>query len=99
MRQLPILFVRFEDLVTDPEPQLSNIMRFLLGIKHIEGTNAERRIKEVIAKGAAATRTYDLKESTLKFDANKVRYTESQIEMIKERMPEMLHMFGYVNSE
>ena len=47
-REVPILFVRFEDLLMDPEPELRNIMRFILGMKDITGTNAERRIKEVI---------------------------------------------------
>ena len=47
-REVPILFVRFEDLLMDPEPELRNIMRFILGMKDITGTNAERRIQEVI---------------------------------------------------
>ena len=46
-RQVPMLFIRFEDLVMEPEPQLYNIMRFMLGKKDLTGTNAERRIKEV----------------------------------------------------
>jgi len=99
MRKVPILFIRFEDLVTDPKSQLTNIMRFLCGIKQIEGTNAERRVQEVIDKGTAATRTYDLKESTLKFDANKVRYTQKQLDLIQERMKEMMFMFGYATTE
>ena len=31
-REVPILFVRFEDLIMDPEPELRNIMRFFLGV-------------------------------------------------------------------
>ena len=46
-----MLFIRFEDLVMDPEPQLYNLMRFMLGKKDLTGTNAERRIKEVVAMG------------------------------------------------
>ena len=49
MKNLPVLFVRFEDLVVDPEPQLSNIMKMLNNMTDITGTNAERRVKEVIA--------------------------------------------------
>jgi len=56
-----MLFVRFEDMLMDPEPELSNIMRFLLGIDDLTGTNAERRIKEVINMGHKATQTYKLK--------------------------------------
>ena len=74
-RRVPILFIRFEDLVMDPEPQLYKLMSFLLGKRDLAGTNAERRIKEVIAKGAKATQTYSLKESTKKNNANADRYT------------------------
>ena len=63
-REVPTLFVRFEDLVSNPEPELANIMRFLTHLKDLEGTNAERRIKEVIAKGQKATQTYELKDSS-----------------------------------
>jgi len=55
MREVPTLFVRFEDLVLNPEAELVNIMRFLTHLKDLEGTNAERRVKEVIAKGQKAS--------------------------------------------
>ena len=54
-RTCPMLFVRFEDLLLNPEPELTNIMRFFLGMNDISGTNAERRVKEVIALGHKAT--------------------------------------------
>lgn len=74
-REVPILFIRFEDLVMNPQPELYNIMRFMLGVKDLTGTNAERRIKEVIAMDASATQTYALKDSTKKNNANAHRYT------------------------
>ena len=43
-RRVPMLFIRFEDLVMNPEPELRNMMSFLLGQKDLTGTNAERRI-------------------------------------------------------
>ena len=75
LHKVPTLFIRFEDLVSDPEPQLTNAMRFLLGQRDITGTNAERRIKEVIAKGAAVTQVYNLKDSTKRFNSNEKRYS------------------------
>lgn len=54
-RDVPMLFIRFEDLVTNPEPELYNIMRFILGIKDLSGTNAERRIKEILAMDTTVT--------------------------------------------
>ena len=74
LKKVPVLFIRFEDLVSDPEAQLTYIMRYLLGQKDLTGTNAERRIKEVMAKGESATKIYDLKEGTKKFNANAQRY-------------------------
>ena len=63
-RQAPVLFVRFEDLVSNPEPELYKMMKFLLGETELSGTNAERRIKEVVAMGSKATQTYSLKDTT-----------------------------------
>ena len=94
-REVPILFIRFEDLVLDPEPQLYNLMRFMLGQKDLTGTNAERRIKEVIAMGHSATKTYSLKESTKKNNANAHRYTPELKNWVGENLKEFINFFGY----
>ena len=94
-REVPILFIRFEDLVLDPEPQLYNMMSFLLGKRDLSGTNAERRIKEVLAMGSGATQVYSLKESTKRLNANVHRYTDDQLAFISEHCKEWLHFFGY----
>ena len=44
LRRLPMLFIRYEDLVANPEPELRNLMSFLIGVRDLTGTNAERRI-------------------------------------------------------
>ena len=74
-RDVPILFLRFEDLVSNPEPELFKIMKLMLGVKDLTGTNAERRIKEVIAKGSSATLTYSLKDSTKQNNSNAKMYS------------------------
>lgn len=80
----------------DPEPELRNIMRFLLGVDDLTGTNAERRIKDVISMGHKATQgTYQLKASTLKFNAQSKRYNEAQVNYVKEQLAEFNHTFGY----
>lgn len=94
-RKVPLIFVRFEDLVMDPEPELTRIMQFMLGVDDISGTNAERRVKEVIAKGAGATVTYALKDTTKKYNGNASKYSPEQHAWIKENFGEMLHFFGY----
>ena len=73
--QVPMLFVRFEDLILDPEPELRNIMKFLLDLPDLSGTNAERRVKEVLALGRQATKIYSLKDNTERMNANTKRYT------------------------
>ena len=94
-RRVPTLFIRFEDLVMNPEPELYNMMSFLLGKRDLTGTNAERRIKEVIGMGQKATQTYTLKESTKRNNANVHRYTPEQLAWVSEEMKEMTHFFGY----
>ena len=59
------------------------------------GTNAERRIKEVIAMGRKATVTYSLKDTTCQFNKNNNLYTAEQMAWIKENLKEMLYFFGY----
>jgi hypothetical protein len=76
MKRLPYLFTRFEDLVSNPEPELTNIMKFLLNVTDISETNAERRVKEVIAKGKDATLVYSIKDNTRQLGTNKKRYTK-----------------------
>jgi len=54
-REVPMLFLRFEDLVKNPEPELYKLMRFMLGMHDLTGTNAERRIKEVLSMDKKVT--------------------------------------------
>lgn len=77
-KEVPVLWVRFEDLVTNPKQCLSQVMRFLLNMDDISGTNAERRIDEVCAKSKSSLISYKLKESTLRFNANRKRYNPAQ---------------------
>jgi len=41
---IPIFFFRFEDVLNDKKHELSEIMRFILGLESIEGTVMERRV-------------------------------------------------------
>ena len=50
-RNIPVLWVRFEDLVDSPRESLCDLSRFFLNIEDIKGTNAERNVERVIAKG------------------------------------------------
>ena len=78
-RQVPMIFVRYEDLVNDPEPQLYTMMRFLLGQYDLTNTNAERRIQEVLGLGSKATVMYSLKDTTKKKNTHLHRLTPEQL--------------------
>jgi hypothetical protein len=69
-RTVPTIFIRYEDLCERPDVQLNNIMKYITGLNDLTGTNAERRVNEVIAKGHKATQTYDLKDSTKRFNSS-----------------------------
>ena len=70
-------------------------MRFLIDRNDLSGTNAERRIKEVLSMGEQATQTYSLKDTTRRLNANIHRYTQDQLTWIKWKMKEVLYYFGY----
>jgi hypothetical protein len=56
--------VRYEDLVNAPKETYEGIFKYLLEIDDVEGTNVQRRIDQVVAKGRSATQTYQFKATT-----------------------------------
>jgi hypothetical protein len=95
--QNPIYITRYEDLVNNPRKELEGIFKFLLDVDSIEGTNAERRLDQIMAMGADAAKSYATKQTTGKFNAHRSKYTDSQIDRIRERNAELLYYFGYAN--
>ena len=89
--------MRYEDLVINKEYELVNMFKFLLDLDSLDGTNIERRIKEVVSLGEQSAMLYKLKSTTLRFNSNKVAYTQSQIDYIKETNRDFIHRFGYCN--
>lgn len=47
--------------------------------------------------GIKATKTYNLKDTTRKANAQKHRYTPELLELIKEQLGDHLYYFGYTN--
>ena len=47
LEAIPIYFVRYEDLVANPGPVLTEVFKFVLEVASIEGSVLERRIKEL----------------------------------------------------
>ena len=47
--------------------------------------------------GPAATTTYELKQTTGKFNAHLDKYTPEQLAYVKEQLGDHIHYFGYTN--
>ena len=66
-------------------------------LKDLSGSNAEVLLERLIAKGKGATQTYKLKTTTGVPNAHGHRYTESQIDYMKQELGHILYFFGYTN--
>ena len=64
MGKNPLYIVRYEDLVLQPKQTLMSLFCFLLGEDDLTGSNAERRIDEVVAMGKQGSQIYNLKPTT-----------------------------------
>jgi hypothetical protein len=51
----PIYIVRYEDLCLEPAEELEGMMKFLLDLDSLEGTNAARRIEQLKSLGDGST--------------------------------------------
>ena len=96
--EVPTIFVRYEDLCMNPKPELELLMKFFTGMTSLEGTNAQRRIEEVLAMGEEATQTYSLKDSSKKFCSAIKYYTPVQVDHIKKELEDVLYFFGYAKT-
>ena len=50
-KEVPVYFVRFEDLITNPKEFLSEIFAFFLDVDTIKGTVIEQQIEEICSDG------------------------------------------------
>jgi hypothetical protein len=71
----PMYIVRYEDLISNREAELTGVMKFLLEMDDLSGTNVERRIKEAVAKSLESSQTYKLKPTTGKANTSVSKYT------------------------
>jgi hypothetical protein len=73
--EIPVHYLRFEDLVRDPKEALTGLFKFMLGVESLEGTVAEQRIDEIAARGNEGNKVYNLKKDSKKMNKNAYRYT------------------------
>ena len=94
-----LYIVRYEDLVLEPKATMMGLFAFLLGERDLTGTNAERRIDQVVAMGKKATISYNLKPTTGQLNIHEDKYSPELRKYVQEELTEMLHYFGYAKEE
>lgn len=94
--ELPILFVRYEDLSIEPEKVLSELFCFILGLESIKGKNIEHRIKDAI-KNEHLTWVYKRKGINKQFNENIHRFSPELKKEINSIMKNFAYFFGYAN--
>ena len=77
-KNLPVYWLRYEDLILRPEEELTKLFCFLLNTKSIEGTVVQARIRAVVQKGARQV----YKPRSGKSNVNRDKYSEEQLRLM-----------------
>lgn len=81
----------------NPKRELSNLMKFILGMDSLEGTVIEKRIEDVVSMGSKSTQVY--KPRSGGSNKNLANYTSDQLKYQSETNEDLIHFFGYVVDE
>jgi len=74
---IPTYYIRYEDLVINPEPVLLEMFCFLLEVPSVAGTVVEKRVIDYCAQGNTSATTYKLKApGTRNLNRNVALYTD-----------------------
>lgn len=93
----PVYFFRFEDILSQPEEELKNLFKFILGMEDIEGTVIERRIQDVMNMGSKKNQVYKPRQGGT--NRNLANYSPQQIEFTKNYNEDLFHIFGYIKDD
>ena len=75
--EIPTYYIRYEDLVLNPQPVLTELFKFMLDVPSLEGTIVEKRIADQCAKGNSGGSVYKLKADPRKnLSRNRGMYTD-----------------------
>lgn len=92
---LPVHFVRYEDLYTDPETTLTELFSYILGVDSLEGTAMEARIKEVVKLGHKASIVYPMKANMKIFKSAPMFEDKELKDFIENDLNDMMEYFDY----
>lgn len=75
-KEIPSYFIRYEDLILEPEQTLKNIFRLAFNTPDIDGTVLEASIQKITSTGLAGKQSYSLKAGTGKLHRQLDKYNE-----------------------
>ena len=78
-----------------PKETLLGLAAFILGEKDLIGTNAERRVDQIVAMGKKASITYNLKATTGQLNIHENCYTPELRQYVQHELAEAIYYFGY----
>ena len=87
--------MRYEDLILNPEPVLTELFCFLLGVDSIEGTVVEKRIHEVSSSNHSTKSVYKLKNTDVNLNKSKHMYSKELKSELGEIMKSYIIFNGY----
>lgn len=94
-QMIPTYIVRYEDLLTAPYKTLLGLFSFLLNQRDLTGTLIESLIAKHTKKGV---KKEVYKPRVGKINANKKKYSQSQISQMKKLAGQMIRRMGYLKS-
>lgn len=90
---IPTYVIRYEDLLSYPESTLTELFSFLLNKKSLKGTLIEAAIKEHTSTGS---KKEVYKPRVGKINANRKRFSKTQIAQLKRLGGQMFRRMGYL---
>ena len=98
-RNVPVYFVKYEEMLAEPKATLRSIFKFLLNEQNINGTVIEKRINEVIEQGKEGTHVYKMKKENPLYPKSEDWFTEEQKEFVLSKLFDQLEFFGYFKKD
>ena len=93
-KEIPTYIIRYEDLVNNPIPILTDCFKFLLDVRDLKNTMIEKRIRGVAALEIESKTIYPLKDSAL-MNKNADMYSDELLNDIKMILKDYNLFYGY----
>ncbi len=91
--EVPVYFLRYEDIVNNKEQTVTDILSFSLGVATLEGTTLQTRIKEVLAN----EKQFRKREAT---KGDRLDYlTPEQFNFYRENLQDTIQFLDYERKE